>query len=156
MPRRKTEIVSEDPYKIVVRLYREGYNLGKICRETKLDVASVLNLLRKKKLKKKILYKVFDRQSDKSNSDTIDLFLKTDLHYLEKFFPNCNSVNISSSYYWMWKLKHDKVIKKRKECPHKIRHIKCACCGEILGDASHIHLDRDNITVCSTQQIEEQ
>ncbi len=123
--------------KETVKLYKDGYALGEICRSLKLDISTVLLLLKRHKFKKRRLYQIYTNQSTRTESNRFELILKRDEYYLEKFFPNSDSY-FSNSYYWFWREKIKK--RKQKRCEHKIRHIRCGICNKILKDATNIPL----------------
>lgn len=137
------------------KLYKKGYTLDEICRALKLDISSVLFLLRKCRLKKKKLYQIFEYQRDRLESRDIKLVLKKDEYYLEKFFPIASSSFFSKSYYLYWKERYKNSKEKQKNCKHEIRHIRCGICDKILGDASRIELIEHTIIDTKTDEIEE-
>lgn len=126
--------------KQVFKLYKDGNTLGRLCRETSLDVSSILFILKKCKITKKLLYLVFENQLDKTDADNIELFLENEKFHLEKFFPSTMSSYFSSSYVYYWKEKYKSLQDTREKCNHKTKHIACACCGKILADASNIEV----------------
>jgi len=148
MPKRKRlpkSLLDVKQYKQqVYRLYCDGNSLGKISREVKLDISSVLFVLRKCKIPKKALYSIFEIQLDRTNSENVDLFLENEKFYVDKFFPNTGTNYFSSSYVWYWKEKYKKLEESRHACQHRIKNIACASCGKILADASNIQTN--NIT----------
>jgi len=127
--------------KKVTDLYKEGYSLGEVCRELCLDISSILYILRKAKIKKQTLYKIYQNQTTRNDENKPELFLETDKFYIDKFFPQSDSNNFSTSYYWFWKQKYKKQQEKKMSCPHKIRTIHCSTCNKILKDASNIPID---------------
>ena len=132
--------------KKVLDSFKEGFSLGEICRETCLDISSVLFVLRKSKLKKQSLYKIYQEQSLKNDERQSDLFLESDKFYIDKFFPEANSSNFSNSYYWYWQEKNKKEQDKKLDCTHNVRTIRCSLCNKILRDASNIPLENITIT----------
>jgi len=128
----------------VVKLYKDGYALGEICRKVKLDISTILLLLKLQRFKKRRLYDVYENQADKSRENYGKLLLKRDEYYLEKFFPNSNSI-FSTNYYWFWREKQKKREDIQSKCKHKVRHIRCSLCEKILGDATNIPLNANPI-----------
>ena len=124
----------------VVKNYKDGWYLGELCRNFKLDISSILFLLKKSKLKKKKLYAIFQNQIDRVNK-TDEIVLEKEKKILEKFFPASASSNFSGGYYWLWKEKYKQEQKEKENCNHTIRHIRCSTCNKILKDASNISLD---------------
>ena len=118
----------------VSKCYREGYSLGELCREFRLDISSVLLLLKRSKLKKKKLYIVFKNQTDRTpeNKEIINIKEK---QYIEKFFPASESSSMGGGYYWHWREEYKKRQQKKEHCNHTIRHIRCGRCNKILRDA---------------------
>lgn len=132
--------------KSVSKLYKEGYSLGEICRIFKLDISSVLIILKKCKFKKKKLYQIFEYQSDRLETKNVGLILKRDEHYLEKYFPSTSSSFFSNSYYLFWKDRYKRTKEKQRKCRHNIRHIRCGICNKILGDASNVPI-KNNVFI---------
>jgi hypothetical protein len=130
--------------KKVYNLYKEGYTLGMICRNTVLDISSVIFILKKLKIKKRKLYYIYENQISKSSTQNTDLFLENEKYYLEKFFPSSETSYFSSSYVWYWKEKYKKLQLERDECNHKFKNITCAQCGKILADATNIEISSNN------------
>ena len=139
----------------ITKLYKNGYELGEICRKVKLDISTTLLLIKGLKLKKKRLYEVYTNQTVRSKAQHGGLFLKRDEYYLDKFFPKVNSF-FSTNYYWYWKDKIKKREKKQDDCKHKIRHIRCSLCDKILGDATYIPLNNNLIAPEASNLIEEE
>ena len=133
--------------KDVVILYKKGYLLGEICRNLKLDISTVLELLKQNKFKKKRLHQIFTNQTIRTETCRVELILKKDEYYLEKFFPNSDSF-FSNSYYWFWREKYKK--RKNEKCEHNVRHIRCAICNKILKDATNIPLEEFPVTIIKT------
>lgn len=130
---------------IVYKLFKDGHSLGRICRETLLDVGTVLLILRKSKIDKKKLYVIYENQSDRNPQCVPDLLLENEQYYIDKFFPSAISTYFSTSYVAYWKQKLTKIDNERNKCKHKIRNITCASCGKILADASNIPINTDQI-----------
>lgn len=130
----------------IVKLYKNGCALGEICRISKLDISSVLLLLKSHKFKKRSLYQIYVNQSIRAESKNVELVLKRDKYYLEKYFPNSGS-DFSSSYYWFWRESFKKGQEKQKICSHRVRHIRCSLCNKILKDATNIPLVDDQIII---------
>ena len=97
-------------------------------------------------MKKQTLYKIYQNQTTRNDESKPELFLETDKFYIDKFFPQSDSNNFSTSYYWFWKQKYKKQQEKKMSCPHKIRTIHCSTCNKILKDASNIPIDDVIIT----------
>jgi len=131
--------------KNVLRLYKEGYGLGEICRLECLDISTILYILRKCKVKKNSLYKIYQNQTEKSELKKPALILENEKIYLEKFFPSSDSSNFSSSYYWFWKENYNKDQEKKDKCSHYIKHIRCSICNKILKDATNIKISDEII-----------
>ena len=127
----------------VKKLYKMGYSLGKMCRELCLDVSSVLYILRKSKLKKQSLYKIYQEQSARNDEEKNELFLENEKFYIDKFFPHSDSINFSTSYFGFWKEKFKKEQDKKRTCQHQIRTIRCSLCNKILKDASNIPFENE-------------
>jgi len=69
----------------ITKLYKNGYELGEICRKVKLDISTTLLLIKGLKLKKKRLYEVYTNQTVRSKSTTWRIvFKKVDEYYLDK------------------------------------------------------------------------
>lgn len=136
----RDEIIS-DHKREVVKLYRRGYNLGELCRMSCLDISLILQILRKNRIKKPTLYKVYQNQADRAEAKHGGLVLERDKYYIDKFFPNSDVVNFSSSYYWFWKKNNEKIENRKRLCQHGIRHIRCSLCNKVLKDASNIPLE---------------
>jgi len=126
--------------KTVFNLYKNGNSLGKVCRETGLDISSVIFVLRKCKIPKNKLYFIYETQICKTNTED-KLFLESEKTYIEKFFPSSDSSYFSTSFVYFWKEKYKKINRDRESCKHKIRNITCASCGKLLADASNIQID---------------
>lgn len=135
----------------IIDLYKKSYSLGEICRELCLDVSSILCVLRKSKLKKRTLYKIYQEQTSKKHEQRNELFLESDKFYIDKFFPQSDSNYFPYSYYWFWKEKYKKEQEMKMTCTHKIRTIKCSLCNKILKDASNIPLDDVIVTKLNAQ-----
>lgn len=123
----------------VAKYYKEGYCLGELCRLFQLDVASVLLLLKKSKIKKKKLYDIYEYQNNRTNKNK-DIIIEKEKYYIDKFFPYSQSFVLTCGFYWYWKDKYNKRLEQREKCNHSIRHIQCAKCNKILRDASNIPL----------------
>lgn len=147
----RNEIISEHK-KEVIKLYKKGYNLGELCRMNCLDISLILQILRKNRIKKQVLYKVYQNQSDRSESKHGGLILERDKYYIDKFFPNSDVINFSSSYYWFWKKNQDSIEKRKKLCSHGIRHIRCSICNKVLKDATNIPLEEKTTITDSIDQ----
>jgi len=132
--------------KDVVKSYKEGSNLGELCRTYHLDISSVLYILQKQKIKKRLLYEVYENQTARNETKKPDLILERDKYYLEKFFPVLN-LSFSTSYYWFWREKYRESQDIKAICEHKIRHIRCGICNKILKDATNIILEEPVITM---------
>jgi hypothetical protein len=122
----------------VLELYNRGYTLGKISRNSLIDFSTVLNILRRSRIKRNVLYKTYEKQITYIEDSSKDIIMETDKPFIDKFFPGCNNENFDASYFWYWKKKYGDITKKRKTCLHKIRNITCANCGAVLKDASDI------------------
>lgn len=129
----------------IIRSYKDGDGLGRLCRKYRLDISTILYVLGKSKLKKKSLYRVYQNQNSKLETQRSEIILEKDKYYLDKFFPLSDSTNFSSSYRWFWKEELIKAQKKKEDCKHRIRHISCGSCNKILRDATHIPLDEITI-----------
>lgn len=131
----------------VIKLYNKGYSLGKLCRKFRLDISTILFLLRKSKIKKKNLFIVYDLQSDvdienKEIADDRDLITIKDEKLIEKFFPYYFTSTLTGGYYWYWKEKFKKNQEKKKNCKHNIKHIRCGRCNKIICDASNMSIKK--------------
>ncbi|MFA5396021.1 MAG: hypothetical protein WC346_08450 [Methanogenium sp.] len=132
-------------------LYKDGYSLGDICRELCLDISSVLYILRKSKLKKQTLYKIYEDQLTRNDEKQNELFSEEEKFYIDKFFPHSDSNNFSTSYFWFWRKNFKKDQEKKKHCKHQIRTIHCSICNKTLGDASNIPLPNEVIITKNDQ-----
>jgi len=125
----------------IIKNFKEGLYLGELCRKYQFDVSTILEILKKARVKRKILYDVYANQEDRRIKRNIEIVLEQDKYYIEKFFPTDD--NWTNSYYWYWKKNLDKLEKKKANCKHEIRHIRCSICGKILADASDIEIKRN-------------
>lgn len=121
--------------KDVLKCYKEGYYLGELCRMFRLDISSILFLLKKSKLKKKNLYDIYEKQKLKVNNRK-DIITNKDYIYIDKFFGLSNE--LLSKRFIFWKENFKKTEKKKELCKHGTRHIRCGNCNKILADASNI------------------
>lgn len=124
----------------VTKYYRQGYGLGELCRKFRLDITSILFLLRKSRLKKKKLYIIFENQNDRTNVNK-DIINEKETHFIEKFFPYPETYGMVRGSYWHWKEKFKKAQERKDSCNHSVRHISCGRCNKILRDASNIPFD---------------
>jgi len=125
----------------VLELYNRGYSLGKISRNSLIDFTTVLNILKKCRLKRSLLYKIYEKQITYSEDCSPDLIMEGDKVLINKYFPGSENEDFNSSYFWYWKKKYGNMLEKREICQHKVRNITCAKCGQILKDASNIPLE---------------
>ena len=102
-------------------------------------------------LKKQSLFKIYQEQTVRNDENKSELFLENEKFYIDKFFPQADSNNFSTSYYWFWKQKYKKQQEKKANCPHKIRTVRCSICNKILKDASNIPLDDVIVTKINDQ-----
>ncbi len=130
----------------VIHYYIEGYDLRELCYVFDTDISTILEILKKKKFKKKKLYDVYRNQEDRKElGKTVHIFEKEE-NLLEKYFPLFSNSEFSHSYFWYWKEKRKDIEKKKERCTHKYRHIRCSVCSKILGDASNIKLPDETCT----------
>lgn len=122
----------------VLKAYKKGFTLGAICRRTFIDISTLLYILKRLKISRKELYKIYEKQEIAKNIYSTDLILKREKYYIDKYFPDPEEENISTVYYKKWEYKYNQLKKQRKNCSHSVKHIKCSICGKILGDASNI------------------
>ena len=120
----------------VLKSYKKGFTLGAICRRIHNDLSTVLYILKKLRIPKKELYKIYEKQTIMTEVYSSDLILKTEKYYIDKFFPDPEDENMTTVYYKKWEIDLKKLKKQRENCSHSIKHIKCANCGKILGDAT--------------------
>lgn len=123
----------------VIKRFRDGDNLGTLCRTFRLDISSVLFLLRKSRLKKKKLYTIYELQKEKI--DDKDFISEKEKYYIQKFFPHSETTGLNGGYYWYWREKYKKQQEKKERCKHDVRHIRCGKCNKILRDASNIPIN---------------
>ena len=137
----KVDVWNEKSFKRqLIKYYKEGHCLGEICRKYHLDISTTLHILKTGKIRKTKLYEIHEEQDIRAERKTFDLILESEKYHLDKFFPNIELGDFTTSYYYYWKNKHDKTEQKKEICKHRIRNIRCATCGKILGDATHIDI----------------
>lgn len=126
--------------KEIIKYFKKGHCLGSICRKFHLDISIILYILKTGKIKKNVLYNIYNKQIIQNERREYDIILESDMYYLNKFFPNTDTEFINSSYYHYWKKELNKVEKRKNECKHEFKVIKCSLCGKILKDASNIQI----------------
>ncbi len=127
--------------KQVIKYFKKGYSIGKICRRFHLDVSSVLFILKTGKIRKTVLYKIYKKQEIRNENKVYELILESEKYHLDKFFPNVTSDSFTTSYYYYWKKEFDTQQKRKDTCKHSIKHIRCSICSKILADASNININ---------------
>jgi hypothetical protein len=117
----------------IIFLFNKGCHLDEICRCVKLDIDTVLEVIRKCKYKKKELYVIYEYQDDRNINKKTRMDVQS--HLLNKFFPlQDDDYFFSNSYHLYYKEKLKRKEKLKKECTHPITHIRCGICGKILAD----------------------
>ena len=136
------EIKFDRPLRLkLIQHYNKGYGLRELCRMFDTDISTTLEIIRRKKIKKRNLYEIYKNQDDRKETIDFDLILKREKILLEKYFPVLQPSEFTYSYFWYWKEQFDKKKKKKEKCKHQYKHICCALCSKILGDATKINLD---------------
>jgi len=138
---RQRNILFKEKQNKVLEFYNRGYSLGKISRNALIDFTTVLNILKKSRIKRGLLYKIYEKQITYSEDCSPDLITEGDKQFVNKYFPGSENEDFNSSYFWYWKRKYGNMMEKRETCQHKIRNITCAKCGQILKDASNIPIE---------------
>lgn len=121
--------------KELIEFYKKGYSLVELSRGFHIDFSLILYILKRARIKKINLYKIYDYQTEKKEHSQIVYIPIKEKKYLEKFFPT-NDDAITNSYFSYWQTKYKKSEEKKKKCKHEIKHIRCAICGKILADVS--------------------
>jgi len=128
----------EEKTEFVRTLYENGCHLDEICRQTRLDIDTTLETIRKFRYKKNELYLIYEYQEDKKISKKVRIEIRR--HLMDKFFPvGQENEFFSASYHLYWKEKMKKQERLKKGCSHSICHIACSLCGKILADASETY-----------------
>jgi hypothetical protein len=135
---KQRNILYKEKKRKVLFFYNKGYSLGRISRNSLIDITTVLYILKKSKIKKRFLYKIYEKQITFSEDCSPELIIEENKQFINKFFPGSDNEDFNSSYYWYWKKKYGNLLDKREKCMHKIKNITCANCGKILQDASNI------------------
>jgi hypothetical protein len=129
----------------IKKMYNNGYLLDDICYYTKLDIDTVLEIIRKFRYRKKKLYEIYEVQEDQNIRKKSRIDIRNKL--TEKYFPTeSDDTFYSHSYHLYWKKKLKERDKRRMNCTHELCHIRCAKCGKILGDASEIYKKKQHET----------
>jgi hypothetical protein len=125
---------------IIKKLFKEGHHLDEICQRTKLDIDTVLNEIRKFKYKKNTLYIIYELQESNKTNKKIRKEIRKRL--VDKFFPICNDESFFTYSYHLYFMKKSKETEeKRKNCTHRLKHVRCGICGKIICDATHLEID---------------
>ncbi|MCK4500790.1 hypothetical protein KAU11_09845 [Candidatus Babeliales bacterium] len=136
--RNKLKIIPnyEIDYKLkkeLIEFYKEGYSLVELSRGFHIDFSLILYILKRAKIKKIKLYEIYDYQTERKELSHVVYVPIKEYRYLEKFFPTTSDV-ITNSYFTYWQNKYKKNEKRKEECKHSIKHVRCAICGKILSD----------------------
>ncbi|MFA5395899.1 MAG: hypothetical protein WC346_07830 [Methanogenium sp.] len=133
--------IDKSQQRLLIKMYKEGLSLFELTNLFKLDFFSVISILKKSKIKKEKLYQVFDKQIIRSEMLTIKRSLTDrEQHDIKKYFPEVNE-DITFSFFVHWSKKYKKSQTEKEECQHYVKHIRCAKCGKILGDATNLELN---------------
>lgn len=128
-----TDVLIEERKDQIILMFSKGYHIDEICCHVKLDIDTVLEIIRKYKYKKKELYVIYEYQNDRNICKKTRMTIQA--HLLNKFFPlRDDNYFFTNSYHLYYKEKLKRKEKLKKECLHNITHIKCGRCGKILGD----------------------
>jgi len=131
----------------ISKLYKEGYSLSFLSRYFHFDFSVILHNVRKIRLKRKALYRIYEKQAERKEFSRPEKILENEKTYLDKYFPDTNTEDISNSYYWYWKDKFDKAEELKRNCKHETKHVRCGACNKILFDASNIENPHEKMTI---------
>lgn len=127
--------------KLFIKLYKEGISLFELTHLFKIDFLSAIDIIKRAKIKKISLYKIYEKQQERKELLNIKKQLTNrEKNEIEKYFPESNT-DITFSYFLYWSDQFKKKQIKQKKCKHVIRNITCAYCGKILNDASNMPLE---------------
>ena len=117
MPRRKIQEIDwrtrfdNREMKSIVSLYKKGYGLKDLCSIFNTDIPTIIEIIRKSRFKKKILYKVYEKQEVHQQV----LITEKDRYLIEKFFPTIGKEEFKNSYFQFWFIKFSESQKKKSE-----------------------------------------
>jgi len=122
--------------KQLIEAYKDGYSLIELCYLFHTDALTILKLIKKAKLTDKQLYLIFTEQEEHHETIAQKKRKEKEQYLLTRYFP-LNVNDITTKMYWRYVIeKNNKREKEKEQCKHSLKHIRCAKCGKILGDAS--------------------
>jgi hypothetical protein len=122
----------------LIKYYKKGYDIRELCIMFDADLSTVLEIIKRKKIKKRETCKIFEKQEIRKDKSNLNFIRDKEYLLLEKYFISFSKSEVINTYFWYWQEKLKKDNAKKEKCNHSIRHIRCSKCNKILADASNI------------------